>query len=545
MNKRGLVKAFAIASAALPGLWLSTSVTLAQEEPPPALTPGDGTLVKKATCGPGDHTESGLQGETTLRERVSGDSITAYNCNLELVGQFRGEGFEGAFSQDGPAYFGDCAYISTDRVTELQRHPGTLVIDASDPEHPERTAVLDDTPAALAPHETPVVSEERALLAFAENDGENVAVYDVSDCADPVLVGQTDLEGSLGHMAAFSPDGMTYWVTQNNPNRAAGLTYVVDLTDPSNPVMLPTVEIPEVGVFHSVLLNPPDFPEPGTKGGIWMYGGQNPPGDSGLPDLMAIVDVSDYQFRRPNPEARVVSTVLMDPGTPEPPVPMMINGHPFIFALDESGGAGGWGSWAAACEAGASSFGYPLLVDVSDHNNPKVAAKLWLEVYDPANCERLRQTTPPDIPGTAPGTNLPAASGTTNYSIERCVPNDPLDAKIMACSGQNLALRVWDIRDPFHPREVAYWKPGAVRTQFLPASGSWAEGVDRTVDKIAGWARWVVEQNDNGEPEVYLWTVSDGNGFQVLRFTDNFKTVYGDLFDEAFGALAVASEANQ
>jgi hypothetical protein len=287
MNKRGLLKALAIASAALPGLWLSTSVTLAQEEPPLALTPGEGTLVKKATCGPGDHTESGLQGETTLRERVSGDSITAYNCNLELVGgPVRGEG---AFSQDGPAYFGDCAYVSTDRVTELQRHPGTQVIDVSDPEHPERTAVLDDTPAALAPHETPVVSEERALLVFAQDDGENVAVYDVSDCADPVLVGQTDLEGSLGHMAGLSPDGMTYYITQGGDNL---LLYVVDLTDPSNPVMLPPAEFPEEGpgLFHSVLLNPPDFPEPGTEGGIWMYGGQTA---DGVPDLMAIVDVSD------------------------------------------------------------------------------------------------------------------------------------------------------------------------------------------------------------------------------------------------------------
>jgi hypothetical protein len=527
MNKRGLVKAFAIASAASLGLWLSTSIALAQDEPPPALTPGDGTLVPKATCGPGDHTESGLQGETTLRERVSGDSVTAYNCNLELVGEYRGEG---AYSQDGPAYFGDCAYFASDNVTELQRHPGTQVIDASDPEHPQRTAVLDDTPAALAPHESVSVSEERALLVFAQDDGENVAVYDVSDCADPVLVGQIDLEGSVGHMSALSPDGMTFWITQAGENRR--FTYVVDLTDPSNPVMLPPADFSEEGpgLFHSVQINPPDFPEPGTEGGIWMYGGQSAP-----PELMAIVDVSDYQFRRPNPKARVVSTVPMDPGTPEPPVPMMIDGHPYIFALDEAGGASGWGSWAAACEAGASSFGYPLLVDVSDHNNPTVAAKLWLEVYDPANCERLRQTTPPDIPGTTPGTNLPDVSGTTNYSIERCVPNDPLDAKIMACSGQHANLRVWDIRDPLHPREVAYWKPGAPRTAFLPSAGSWAEGVDRTVDKIAGWARWVVEQNDNGEPEVHLWTVSDGHGFQVLRFTDNFQTVYGDLFDEAFG----------
>jgi hypothetical protein len=33
---------------------------------------------------------------------------------------------------------------------------------------------------------------------------------------------------------------------------------------------------------------------------------------------------------------------------------------------------------------------------------------------------------------------------------------------------------------------------------------------------------------DNGQ--VQLWTVSDGNGFQVLRFTDNFIARNSDLF---------------
>src|SRR5215469_18765008 len=54
--------------------------------------------VPRAICGPGDHTESGLQGQTTTQERFSGDSERAYNCNLELVGRYRGEG---AYSQDG------------------------------------------------------------------------------------------------------------------------------------------------------------------------------------------------------------------------------------------------------------------------------------------------------------------------------------------------------------------------------------------------------------------------------------------------------------
>jgi len=66
-------------------------------------------------------------------------------------------------------------------------------------------------------------------------------------------------------------------------------------------------------------------------------------------------------------------------------------------------------------------------------------------------------------------------------------------------------------------------------------------GVDRTVDKIAHWVRWVVvgkdkdKDNDNGKGpgrhrEVQLWTVSDGHGFQVLRFSNSLEAQHRDLF---------------
>jgi hypothetical protein len=126
------------------------------------------------------------------------------------VGEYRGEG---AYSQDGPAYFGDCAYYGTDRNTSLQQHHGVTVIDASDPQHPQATAFLDDTAAALVPHETAITNEWRRLLGVAENNGPDVAVYDISDCRYPVLKGGIQLPGSRAHIARFAPDGMTYWVT--------------------------------------------------------------------------------------------------------------------------------------------------------------------------------------------------------------------------------------------------------------------------------------------------------------------------------------------
>jgi hypothetical protein len=482
--------------------------------------------VAQAGCSPGDHTESGLQGETTPLERFSGDSERAYNCNLELVGEYRGEG---AYSQDGPAYDGVCAYYGTDNVTHLQQHLGVTVIDASDPQHPQPTTYLNDTAAALAPHETVKVYERRHLLVVGQNNGPDFAVYDTSDCRHPVLTGEIQLPGSQGHMGAFAPDGLTYWLTQGGANRS--FLYSVDITDPYNPVMLPPWQFSGVGGPHEVQLNPAGF-LPGLAEGTRVYAGQAGSAGNG-PDGLVIEDVSDYQFRRPHPQIRIISTLFWpDQGTAEPMVPVKIKGHPYIISADEAGGAAGPHGLAGACARGQSLFGYPNIIDVSDETAPKIIAKLQLEVSDPANCLHVANETPPDPPGTAPGTNLPAESGTTNYSEERCVADNPDDAKMLACSFSNAGLRVFDVRDLSHPEEIAYWKPPAVRTEVRPSSGSWAPGVDRTVDKISGWARWVVAGNGNGT-ELELWTVSDGNGFQILRFTDNFKAQHKDLFEVA------------
>ena len=42
----------------------------------------DNPAVPKAQCGASDRVEPGLQGQTSLADRQSGASQTAYNCNL-------------------------------------------------------------------------------------------------------------------------------------------------------------------------------------------------------------------------------------------------------------------------------------------------------------------------------------------------------------------------------------------------------------------------------------------------------------------------------
>src|SRR5438128_5414591 len=102
MSRPCLAKGFAVSTLSALAVLFSNSV-LSDEHRDAGGKRGDevGSMapVPKARCGRSDRTESGLQGETTSWERGSGDSALGYNCNLELVGQFKGEG---AFSQDGP-----------------------------------------------------------------------------------------------------------------------------------------------------------------------------------------------------------------------------------------------------------------------------------------------------------------------------------------------------------------------------------------------------------------------------------------------------------
>jgi LVIVD repeat len=547
MNKQKLVKLFTVATAAVPGLLLSAAIASAQ------VLSSDGfpASVPKAICGPTDHTESGLQGETTEQERFGGDSITAYNCNLQLVGEEDQDTYQGAYSQDGPAYYDVCAYYGTDSGAATNQ--GIKVIDASDPAHPQVAAHLTDTPAALDPHETVHTNANTRILVAGQNGGQNFAVYDISDCRHPVLKSSLTLPGSNGHMGNFAPDGKTYYLSQNPCcSGFGGPLYIIDTSDPANAKELPTWNFGGNGRPHSLNVNPQGF-APGLAEGTRAYMNQGrswPFADA--QDGLVITDVSDYQSRLPNPQIRIISTLFYpDQGTGESAIPVKINGHPYIVSVDEAGAASASDGWPGACARGFGAFGYPQIIDVVDETHPKIIAKLRMQVDDPANCAALLAETPPDVPGTAPGTNLPAISGTTNYSVEACVADNPDDTKMLACGAQNAGLRVFDVSNPTQPKEIAYWKSGAVRTRVLPASGSWRAGVDRTVDKIAHWPRWVVvnkgngddkaKQNGNGNgngvgggpgnsADIQLWTVSDGHGFQVLQFTKSFTAQHKDLF---------------
>ena len=189
--------------------------------------------VPKAQCAAGDRVEPGLQGQTSLADRTSGASQTAYSCNLALVGQYQGEGAEWQLT-----WHNDCAYFGTYNDPQ-KAHPGVVVIDASNPAQPTVTTYLTAR-AMIDPWESLKVNEPRLLLGATKGPGfgpsqptdRQFAFYDIStDCKHPTLLSDVDIAGHTGHAGDWAPDGMQYYGTGAG---GTGFT-AMDVTDPKNP----------------------------------------------------------------------------------------------------------------------------------------------------------------------------------------------------------------------------------------------------------------------------------------------------------------------
>lgn len=109
------------------------------------------------------------------------------------------------------------------------------------------------------------------------------------------------------------------------------------------------------------------------------------------------------------------------------------------------------------------------------------------------------------------------------YGSVACDVDSRDDAKILACGFFEGGLRVFDIRKPDQPREIAYYKPPARRKEDRPASmprAFWGSD-DLTADPVI-----VPRFRKNGE----IWFLSSDNAFQVVQFSSEFKAENKALF---------------
>jgi len=478
-----------------------------QDEPIPLTVP-------KATCGPGDHPETGLQGQVSAALRATG--FKGFNCNLELIGQSRGDGANWQttqFTSGQGRNAKTCGYHGTASPALSapgRQHLGVPVLDISNATNPTPTAYLTTT-SMLDPWESLKVNERRQLLA-ADNGqngggGPEVDIYDISaDCASPQLLASipvgTGTDGGtvapvIGHEGSWAPDGLTYY----GGDLRNAQYYAVDTSNPSEPKLITTWK-PGIANVHGLSVSDDG------KRGYFVSLGFNSPADLTNPNVAAtngllIYDLSDIQARKANPSVKLLGQVLWKDGSvAQHTINVTIKGKPYVIFVDE-GGSGGITSpaqLAAACAAGLPPFPMARIIDISDETNPQIVSRVMTEVHNPANCAKVT----PDLVGLSIFT----------YGTHYCSVDDRKNATTLACGMFNSGIRVFDIRDPMRPREIAYYNPAGTtdvsKGSNHTLAGNWK----------AGGPDWCSAQVHLNKKDGTLWTTCQDNGVLVLKFTN-------------------------
>jgi hypothetical protein len=164
-----------------------------------------------------------------------------------------------------------------------------------------------------------------------------------------------------------------------------------------------------------------------------LYVGGQTPGF----EIFSILDIRDWLQGKGNP--RVIS---QNSGRGHSVRLANIGGVPYVLHSEESvfGGAYGCLPQETAPFAGPAQ---PYLTDITDPAHPKTVVEFGLQINDPKNCPEQLQAK-------------------ENDSVHYHDVDDPTDTTFVMASMWNAGLRVFDVRNPKQPAEVAYFNPGDV-----------------------------------------------------------------------------------
>jgi hypothetical protein len=461
-----------------------------QAQRAPASTAASGN-VPAAACGPGSLPETALQGEVPLADQLDGRALKGYSCNLELVGKSPLSPQYRPFIQT--AFLGNCAFLSTvaanivDSGLNGTNNPlrgAVLVQDFSDPAHPRTTAALT-SPAFQNPWESLKANDRTGLIGAVGVQADSFDLYRAtpSTCAHPTLEASVTLPDGYGHGGAFSPDGRFYYAT--DPPSLLGATpkqermQIVEVRAPTHPRLVLSW-IPPVGMYiHDLVLSSDGRTAYLAINGVGEVSTGTAPVGAGRNGLL-ILDTSQIENGTANPQLRIIGQVHWSDadGANQVPALARIAGKPYAIVTDEGGNTDF--ATAHGCPL-TPPLGYPRIISIANPAHAAIVGTLRLQIEDPANC------------ASALADHVP-------YPSHYCAVDNPRNTTAVACTYWGSGLRVFDIRDPARPREIAYYNPAPLGPSALNTSLS-------TV------------RFDARDQE--LWFSNQESGVQIVKFTNH------------------------
>jgi hypothetical protein len=438
----------------------------AQTAPEPALE-----ATPPAQCRPGSRPEPGMQGRLPKEEVDSGRAAPGYWCNLTQIGHtgstggFRVHRYIDTHGREC-AYYDTTLLFPTNALSLSGELTGVAVLDMSDPTKPVRTDTLV-TPAMQTPHESLNISVERGVLAAVLGNPSQapggIDLYDISqDCRHPQVKTAVFPATPYGHESGMAPDGQTFY-----PSSPGSSLSAVDISNLAAPRTLVTTDFTSHGLSVS---------DDGRRGYFATLDG------------LAIADLSEVQDRKPNPQIREISRLTWSTMTiPQIAIPVTIKGRAYVVEVDEYSSTESGEFTAHGPRVGAAR-----IIDVSDETKPRVVSDIRLAVHQPEN----RAATAGDYGAQSP---------VQGYAGHYCNVPRRQEPGIMACSMIASGLRVFDIRDPEHPKEIAYF--------MSPPSTISATG-GPVIDERSNWA---MSQPAFAPERGEIWYTDGNSGFYTLK----------------------------
>jgi hypothetical protein len=430
-------------------------------EPPQTATP-------LANCGPGSQPAS----KDIPDGRVpKGTDPSGLWCNMKLIAH---QGTSGGFkvlryvdtAGHECAFYDTALLFPTNAINFAGPSLGVTVLDMSDPAHPVQTDSLTELPM-LSPHESLALNPKRGLLAAVNGNPATypglVSIYDAhADCRHPVLQ-STSLVARYGHESGFSPDGKTFYAT----GTAVKSVTAIDVTDPKAPH--PVWQGTEM--IHGMTLS-----DDGTR----AYAADPTGGD------LLILDTTQIQRRNPHAQAFEISRLSWkNASIPQNAIPFTRNGHPYVLEFDE------YTQGTLSPTGSSDAVGAARIIDISNERAPRVISNLRLQIDQAADHHAAAGD---------PGTMSPAQG----YAAHYCNIPTRVDPQIVACSFIASGLRVFDISDLLHPKEIGYYVAPST-----PATENGYDGSNYAMSQPA----FAPERHE-------IWYSDGASGFNVLRVTN-------------------------
>jgi hypothetical protein len=424
-----------------------------------------------------------LQGQVPLEDQQSGRSQQAYVSKVHLVGRndIMNRGMNGNLG-----WLDDCAYVS---AYFGGTHPlaGLAVIDAENPHNPVLVKLFPGTPGtresqveANEDSRMIVVMPFRANTPFGDPPGPTqLQIYDVpGHCRNPIRAGTYDFGSVVTHEHRIWRH--IVYATVNGATAPGDTLYVIDASNKHSPRLLTTWDLSQEPGMRESGAHDLDVSPDGTR----LYLNIQTRDGAGT-DVrgLAILDSSEVAAGHPAPTLRRVSPIFAwrppeSFGGSHSAQLVKIRGRKYVVVQDETFNTVG------------CPWGWARMIDVTDERFPLQISTFRLEVTQRRHCEATTRDN-------------------AMYSTHYLGVDNPEEATLAFFTWYSSGLRVVDISDPYDPKEVGYFNPGATTDTVFKDDRATRFG-NNLVDYSYSFVRY-----HKGN----IWFNSVYGGFWIVKFT--------------------------